>query len=88
MDIVLWIVVGGVAGWLASLVVRGGGLGLLGDIVVGIVGAFLGGFIVSLFGGEGFTGFNLWSLFVAFIGSVALLFIVRVVTGGRGASRV
>jgi uncharacterized membrane protein YeaQ/YmgE (transglycosylase-associated protein family) len=83
MDILAWIIVGGVAGWLASLVVRGTGLGLLGDIIVGIVGAFIGGLIVSLIGGTGFTGFNLWSLIVAFIGAVVLLLVVRLFNGRR-----
>jgi uncharacterized membrane protein YeaQ/YmgE (transglycosylase-associated protein family) len=81
--ILTWIIVGGIAGWLASLVVRGTGLGLLGDIVVGIVGGFIGGLLLSLIGGAGFTGFNLWSLIVAFIGGVVLLLIVRAVNGRR-----
>lgn len=83
-DILVWIIIGGLAGWLASVLVRGSGLGLLLDVVVGIVGAFLGGLIVELIGGTGFTGFNLWSFFVAFIGAVALLLIVRLVRGSRG----
>jgi uncharacterized membrane protein YeaQ/YmgE (transglycosylase-associated protein family) len=82
--IIVWIIVGGIAGWLASVVVRGGGLGVLGDIVVGIIGALLGGFILSALGlGGGFTGFNLISLVTAFIGAVILLFLVRLFTGGR-----
>jgi uncharacterized membrane protein YeaQ/YmgE (transglycosylase-associated protein family) len=81
--ILVWIVVGGVAGLLASLLVRGTGLGLVGDIVVGIVGAFLGGFIYSLFGHAGVTGFNLYSLVVAFIGAVVLLLIGRLLFGSR-----
>jgi uncharacterized membrane protein YeaQ/YmgE (transglycosylase-associated protein family) len=88
-DILVWIIVGGVAGWLASTVVRGTGLGLLGDIVVGILGAILGGFVLSRvlptvfnFTG-GFTGFNLGSLIVAFIGSVVLLLVVRLFTSRR-----
>jgi uncharacterized membrane protein YeaQ/YmgE (transglycosylase-associated protein family) len=92
MSILAWIVIGGLAGWLASVLVRGGGLGLIGDIVVGIVGALLGGFLVSLLGGSGFTGFNLWSFVVALIGAVVLLLIVRLFTrgrtGGRGATGV
>lgn len=82
--ILLWVVIGGIAGWLASLVV-GSSLGLLGDIVVGIVGAFIGGFITTAFGGAGFTGFNFWSLFVAFLGAVILLGILRLVRGGGRA---
>jgi uncharacterized membrane protein YeaQ/YmgE (transglycosylase-associated protein family) len=77
------IVCGGLAGLLASLVVRGTGLGLLGDILIGIVGAILGGFLFQQFGHLGITGFDLYSLFVAFIGAVILLLIVRMASGGR-----
>src|SRR6185312_1902536 len=75
VNLLAWIIVGGVAGWLASLVVDGGGFGVLGDIIVGIVGAILGGLVLSLLlpGSFGFTGFNLGSLVVAFIGAVILL---------------
>ncbi len=83
-SILVWIIIGGLAGWLASVLVRGGGMGLLMDIIVGIIGAFIGGLIVQLFGGTGFTGFNLWSFIVALIGAVVLLWIVRLVTGSRG----
>lgn len=82
MNIILWLILGGIAGWLASLIVRGTGLGIIGDIVVGIIGGFIGGFIVSLFGAGGMTGFNIWSLIVAVIGAVVLLLIVRLFTGG------
>ncbi len=78
---VFWIIIGGIAGWLASNLVRGAGLGIVGNIVVGIIGAIIGGFIFNLLGAGGVSGFNLWSLFVAFIGSVVLLFIARLVTG-------
>lgn len=87
MDILAWIVVGGLAGWLASVLVRGGGLGVIGDIVVGIVGAFIGGLIVDLLGGTGFTGFNFWSFIVALIGAVVLLLIIRMVRGTGAAAR-
>jgi uncharacterized membrane protein YeaQ/YmgE (transglycosylase-associated protein family) len=82
MDILAWIVIGGLAGLLASVVVQGTGLGILGDIIVGIVGAFIGGFIFNAFGHTGFSGFNLYSLFVAFVGAVVLLFIVKLLSGG------
>ncbi|HLY29670.1 MAG TPA: GlsB/YeaQ/YmgE family stress response membrane protein [Ktedonobacterales bacterium] len=85
LAILVWIIIGGVAGWLASLLVRGAGLGIIGDIIVGIVGALIGGFIVSLLGGSGFTGFNLWSLIVAFIGAVILLFIAKLFARGTRA---
>ena len=85
INILAWIIVGGIAGWLASLVVEGTGLGILGDIIAGIVGALIGGFIVSLLlpGSFGFTGFNIGSLIIAFIGAVVLLLILRLVGVGR-----
>ena len=86
--IIVWIIVGAIAGWLASLVVRGSGLGLGGDIVVGIIGGIIGGFIVSALGGPGVTGLNIWSIIVAFIGAVVLLLLVRLFTGGRTRSPV
>jgi uncharacterized membrane protein YeaQ/YmgE (transglycosylase-associated protein family) len=83
MSILGWIVLGGLAGWLASRIVRGHGLGLLGNIVVGIVGALIGGFLISLLGGSGVTGFNPWSFVVAVIGAIVLLLILRLVSSGR-----
>jgi uncharacterized membrane protein YeaQ/YmgE (transglycosylase-associated protein family) len=82
--IIVWIIIGGLAGWLASVLVRGGGMGILMDVIVGIIGAFIGGLIVQLFGGTGFTGLNIWSFIVALIGAVVLLLIVRMFTGSRG----
>ena len=82
MAILAWIIIGGLAGLVASLLVQGSGMGLLLDIVVGIVGAFIGGLIFSAFGGPGFTGFNLWSFVVALVGAIILLLIVRAVRGG------
>jgi uncharacterized membrane protein YeaQ/YmgE (transglycosylase-associated protein family) len=81
-----WLIVGAIAGWLASMVVPSG-LGLIGDIVVGIVGAFIGGFLFNQFGTSGVTGFNLWSIFVAFVGSVVLLLVIRLLNGRRTFSR-
>src|SRR5260370_32182271 len=74
--IIVWIIVGAIAGWLASLVVRGTGLGLAGDIVVGIIGGIIGAFIVSALGGSGGTGLNLCSIVVAFIRAVVVLLLV------------
>ena len=71
-----WIIIGGVAGWLAS-VVMGTRLGLLMDIVVGIIGAAIGGFFFGLLGASGVSGFNIWSLLVAFVGAVVLLALFR-----------
>jgi uncharacterized membrane protein YeaQ/YmgE (transglycosylase-associated protein family) len=88
INLLVWIIVGGIAGWLASLVVRGGGMGIVGDIIVGVVGALIGGFLLSLLlpGTFGLTGFNLGSLIVAFIGAVILLAVVRLFTGRRAVS--
>jgi uncharacterized membrane protein YeaQ/YmgE (transglycosylase-associated protein family) len=88
VSILAWLIVGGVAGWLASLLVRGAGMGIVGDIIVGIVGALIGGFVLSLLLPDtfGFTGFNLGSLVVAFVGAVILLFIVKLFTGRRAIS--
>ena len=75
---IIWVLVGAVAGWLAGLVVRGFGFGLVGNIIVGIIGAFLGGW---LFGTLGFSiGAGIINtIFTAFIGAVVLLLIVRVI---------
>src|SRR5579859_47473 len=83
VSILGWIILGGLAGWLASILVRGTGLGIVADILVGIVGAFIGGIIVGALGGTGVSGFNIWSFVVAVIGAVVLLLIVRLFTGGR-----
>lgn len=80
--ILTWIIVGAIAGWLASLVVRGGGMGLVGDIIVGIIGGVIGGIILAALGGSGVTGFNIWSIIVAFIGAVILLLILRAIGVG------
>jgi uncharacterized membrane protein YeaQ/YmgE (transglycosylase-associated protein family) len=73
MSVIGWIVLGALAGWIGSLLVNKTGEGLLRDIVLGIVGAVVGGWIVTMFGSTGVTGFNIWSLFVAVIGSVVVL---------------
>jgi uncharacterized membrane protein YeaQ/YmgE (transglycosylase-associated protein family) len=79
-----WIVVGAVAGWLASIVMKTNRQqGLLLDIVVGVLGAFIGGFLFTQFGSAGVTGFNIWSIFVAFTGAVVLLALIRLVNGRR-----
>jgi len=78
-----WIIVGGVAGWLASQVMRSP-RGLIMDIVVGIIGAIIGGFLLNAVGTSGVTGFNIWSVFVAFIGAVVLLGVLRLVSRNGG----
>jgi uncharacterized membrane protein YeaQ/YmgE (transglycosylase-associated protein family) len=79
-----WLIVGAVSGWLASIVMRTNAeQGLLLDIVVGIIGAFIGGFLFNLLGARGVTGFNVWSVFVSFVGAVVLLALLRLFTGRR-----
>jgi uncharacterized membrane protein YeaQ/YmgE (transglycosylase-associated protein family) len=76
-----WLVVGLIAGFLASVVMRGGGYGIVGDIIVGIVGAFIGGLVVSLLVPG--AGFGFWgSVLVAFIGACILIAILRAVSSG------
>ncbi len=78
--LLFWIVVGLVAGFLASVVMRGGGYGVVGDIIVGVVGALIGGFIMNLLGLS--TGGHLiYSIIVAFIGACILIAILRAVSG-------
>jgi uncharacterized membrane protein YeaQ/YmgE (transglycosylase-associated protein family) len=77
-NLIWFLIIGAIAGWLAGLFMKGGGFGLLGDIIVGIVGAFLGGWLFGVLGihiGGGLVG----SLIVAFIGAVVLLFLVRLI---------
>ena len=78
MDFLTWLIVGLVAGVLASLVV-GGGYGLIGDIIIGIVGAFVGGWIFRLLGVSSPFGGLAGIIFVAFIGACVLLFLLRVI---------
>ncbi len=87
-DILAWIIVGGVAGWLSSLVVRGGGMGIIMNILVGVVGAILGGALLTfvLPSAFAFTGFNFISLLVAFVGASILLLIIQAVAGPRRRS--
>jgi uncharacterized membrane protein YeaQ/YmgE (transglycosylase-associated protein family) len=81
MEILMWIVVGLVAGVLASLIVGGSGYGIVGDIIVGIVGAFIGGFVFRQAGWSAPFGGLAGTIFVAFIGALILLVILRLVRG-------
>ena len=76
MGIIIWIIFGALVGWIASAIMKTND-GVLMDIVIGIVGAVLGGWIMSLFGKSGVTGFNLYSFIVALVGAVVLIAIVR-----------
>ena len=73
MHLIAWLVLGLLAGFIASKIVNKRGEGLARDILLGIVGAFVGGFIFRVLGGRGVSGLNLYSLFVAVIGSVVVL---------------
>jgi uncharacterized membrane protein YeaQ/YmgE (transglycosylase-associated protein family) len=79
MSILSWLLIGLIAGALASLVMRGGGYGIIGDIVVGLIGALIGGFLMSLLGvsSGGFVG----TLVVAFIGACVLIALLRLFSG-------
>ncbi len=78
MDIILWIVVGIIAGWAAGKIMKGRGFGLIGDLVVGVIGAFLGGWLFGLLHisiGGGIVG----SLITALVGALVLLFVLRLI---------
>jgi uncharacterized membrane protein YeaQ/YmgE (transglycosylase-associated protein family) len=84
--VLAWIVVGGIAGWLASVAVRGAGVGLVGDVALGIIGGIIGGTIVNAFGIQGVSGLNIGSVIIAFLGAVILLLLMRLL--GVGTRRV
>ncbi len=86
MSILAWVIVGIIAGWLAKMVIPGEGPGgVLGDLVIGIVGAIAGGWIFNAFGHPGATGVNIGSIVVAFVGAVVVLWLMRQLSGTRGA---
>ena len=77
LTVIAWVLFGALAGWIASMIMkRNAQMGMVANIVVGIVGAFIGGFLLNLSGVAGMTGFNLYSLLVAIFGAVVLLFLV------------
>jgi len=81
MNILLWILFGALAGWIASMIMgTDARMGGFANIIVGIIGALIGGFIMNSFGAPGVTGFNLASLVVATLGSIVLLFLTGLVT--------
>ena len=81
MNFIVWIIFGALAGWIASMIMgKNAQMGALANIVVGILGALIGGFLMTnVFGAQGVTGFNLTSLLVAVAGAVVLLFLVGMV---------
>jgi uncharacterized membrane protein YeaQ/YmgE (transglycosylase-associated protein family) len=84
MSVIGWIVLGLIAGFIASKIVNKRGEGLLMDMILGIVGGIVGGWLFSFFGGDGVTGFNLYSMVVAIIGAIVVLVIYHAVTDRRG----
>lgn len=84
MGLLSWIILGGLAGWVASIIMkRNESMGIFANILVGVIGAFIGGLVVNLIGGQGITGFNIGSFLVALVGSVILLAIVNLVKRGK-----
>lgn len=78
MNIILWIILGALAGWIASLVMKTDAQqGFLADIVLGIIGALVGGFLMNLIGEPGVTGFNIYSVIVSVIGAIVIIFAGR-----------
>ena len=86
MSVIGWIVFGLIAGFIASRLVNRGGEGLVVDILLGVVGAVVGGEVFNFFGADGVTGFNLYSMIVAVIGAVIVLVIYHAIAGRRAIS--
>ena len=85
MSIFGWIILGLIAGFIGSKIVNSQGQGFWLNIALGIIGALVGGFLFSLFGSEGVTGLNIWSMVVAIVGSVVVLLIYNALVGHRSA---
>ena len=83
MSIIGWIILGLIAGFIASKIVNKQGEGLILDIVLGIVGGIVGGFIFTRLGATGIAGFNLWSMLVAIIGAIIVLVLYHAIFGRR-----
>jgi len=82
MSFIAWIVLGGFAGWIGSLIMgTDGSQGIIANVVVGIIGAFIGGLIFNFFGEGGVSGFNWYSLFVSTIGAIVTIWLYKIVKG-------
>jgi uncharacterized membrane protein YeaQ/YmgE (transglycosylase-associated protein family) len=82
MSFIAWIVLGGFAGWIGSLLMgTDASQGIIANIIVGIIGALIGGFIFNFFGEGGVSGFNLYSLFVSTIGAVVTIWLYKIMRG-------
>jgi uncharacterized membrane protein YeaQ/YmgE (transglycosylase-associated protein family) len=84
MSVLAWIVLGLIAGFIGSKIVNKTGEGVVLDIVLGIIGAVVGGWLFRSFGSAGVTGFNIWSLVVAVVGAVVVLLLYHAVAGTSG----
>lgn len=78
MGILLWIVLGAISGWVASMIMKSN-QGIIGDIILGVVGAVIGGFVMNLFGQSGVTGFNIYSILVSIVGAVIVIWLGRMI---------
>lgn len=86
MSIIAWIIMGGIIGWVASLIMHTNKQqGLIANIIIGIIGSLLGGFIARMLGGAGITGINIYSFVIGIIGAVILIAIVRLIFRGGHA---
>lgn len=84
MGIISWIIIGGLAGWVASMILHTNEQqGMLGNIIAGVLGGIVGGWIMSALGGEGVNGFSVWSFLVALGGAIIVLLIKGAITGRR-----
>lgn len=83
MSVIAWIVLGLIAGFIASMLVNRRGGSLVLDLVLGVIGAFVGGFLFTRFGAAGVSGLNLYSILVAIVGAVVVLFIYHALVGRR-----
>ncbi len=83
MSFIGWLVLGLIAGFIGSKIYEGSGQGLVVNIVLGIVGAFVGGFLFSIIGAAPVTGFNLYSMFVAIVGAIVVLWLYHTITARR-----
>jgi uncharacterized membrane protein YeaQ/YmgE (transglycosylase-associated protein family) len=86
MSLIAWLILGLIAGFIGSKVVNKSGEGVLLDIVLGIIGAVVGGYLFNVFGAAGVNGLNIYSLLVAVIGSILVLVVYHAIVGRRGPS--
>lgn len=87
MNFIVWIIFGGIAGWIASIIMKNNDQqGIIMNVIMGIVGAVVGGWLFTFFGAQGVTGFNLYSFVVAIVGAVIVIGIWKFIAGARNKS--